>query len=79
METGEHNSIINPQILLELTSTKMPFGKYAGRLLCDLPEPYLVWFRQKGFPSGKIGEQLSAIYEIKANGLEYLLKPLKNS
>jgi uncharacterized protein (DUF3820 family) len=77
MDKDGSNAIMNPQILLELTSTKMPFGKYAGRLLCDLPEPYLVWFRQKGFPSGKLGEQLSAIYEIKVNGLEYLLKPLK--
>ena len=55
----------------------MPFGKYKDRFLCDLPEPYLVWFHQKGFPPGKIGTQLSAIYEIKVNGLEYLLKPLK--
>lgn len=55
----------------------MPFGKYKGRFLCDLPEPYLIWFQQKGFPQGKIGTQLSAIYEIKVNGLEYLLKPLK--
>jgi uncharacterized protein (DUF3820 family) len=78
MESGKNESPVNPRILLELTSTRMPFGKYAGRLLCDLPEPYLVWFRQNGFPPGKIGEQLSAIYEIKVNGLEYLLKPLKN-
>lgn len=68
---------INPQILIELISTPMPFGKYKGRFLCDLPEPYLIWFQQKGFPQGKIGTQLSAIYEIKVNGLEYLLKPLK--
>jgi len=77
MESGQVNPLANPQILIELVNTHMPFGKYQGRLLCDLPEPYLVWFRQKGFPPGKIGEQLSAIYEIKANGLEYLLKPLK--
>ena len=77
MEHGEETPLINPQILIELVNTRMPFGKYAGRFLCDLPEPYLVWFRQKGFPPGKIGEQLSAIYEIKVNGLEYLLKPLK--
>jgi uncharacterized protein (DUF3820 family) len=68
----------DPQMLLDLTSTRMPFGKYKDRLLCDLPETYLVWFHQKGFPSGKVGMQLSAIYEIKVNGLEYLLKPLKN-
>jgi uncharacterized protein (DUF3820 family) len=68
---------LNPQALIELTNTRMPFGKYKGRFLCDLPEPYVVWFHQKGFPQGKLGMQLSAIYEIKANGLEYLLKPLK--
>jgi uncharacterized protein (DUF3820 family) len=77
METNQNNPLINPQILTELVNSRMPFGKYEGRLLCDLPEPYLVWFRQKGFPSGKLGEQLSAIYEIKVNGLEYLLKPLR--
>lgn len=69
--------LINPQMLVELASVKMPFGKYKGRVLCDLPEPYLVWFNRKGFPPGKIGVQLSALYEIKLNGLEYLLKPIK--
>jgi uncharacterized protein (DUF3820 family) len=78
MEPDKNNSLPNPQCLLELVNTRMPFGKYAGRLLCDLPEPYLVWMKQKGFPQGKLGEQLSAIYEIKANGLEYLLKPLRD-
>jgi len=68
---------MNPQTLIELTNTRMPFGKYKGRLLCDLPEPYLVWFHQKGFPQGNLGAQLSAMFEIKVNGLEYLLKPLK--
>lgn len=67
----------NPQMLMELVSRRMPFGKYKDRFLCDLPEPYLAWFHQKGFPPGEIGTQLSAIYEIKINGLEYLLKPLK--
>jgi uncharacterized protein len=70
---------MNPQELIELASTRMPYGKYKNRFLCDLPEPYLVWFHQKGFPQGKLGTQLSAIYEIKMNGLEYLLKPLKQS
>lgn len=55
----------------------MPFGKYKNRLICDLPEPYLVWFHTKGFPPGKLGTMLSLMYEIKANGLEYLLVPLK--
>ncbi len=64
--------------LLQLAKMKMPFGKYAGRLLIDLPEPYVVWFAQKGFPQGKLGEMLAIVYEIKVNGLEYLFDPLKN-
>lgn len=64
-------------VLEELATSVMPYGKYKGRLLCDLPEYYLVWYHQKGFPSGKIGVLLSTLYEIKLNGLEYLLKPLK--
>ena len=56
---------------------KMPFGKYHGTLLCNLPITYLEWFNRKGFPKGKIGMLLQTIYEIKLNGLEYLLAPLK--
>jgi uncharacterized protein len=63
--------------LLDIVSTKMPYGKYKGRLICDLPEYYLVWYHSKGFPSGKIGQLLHTMYEIKLNGLEYLLKPLR--
>lgn len=65
------------EILLSLFTTKMPFGKYKDRLLCDLPVSYLEWFARNGFPTGKLGMQLQTIYEIKLNGLEYLLKPLK--
>ena len=65
------------RILLQLVETRMPFGKYNGWLLCDLPEPYLVWFKNKGFPAGKLGMLLETMYEIKLNGLEFLLKPLK--
>lgn len=61
------------QELLELAHTKMPFGKYAGRYLVDLPETYVLWFKGKGYPSGKLGDQLRAIEEIKTNGLEFLL------
>ena len=67
----------NEEVLLELASVKMPFGRYKGRILCDLPEPYLVWFHRNGFPEGKLGRLLTALYEIKLNGLEYLLKPIK--
>ncbi|TDO19243.1 hypothetical protein CLV32_4482 [Pedobacter duraquae] len=70
--------MMNPQLLQDLVTQRMPFGKYKGRLLCDLPEPYLVWFHQEGFPPGKLGQQIATLYEIKLNGLEYLLKPLKN-
>jgi uncharacterized protein (DUF3820 family) len=77
MTQNEGTTSMDAQALLELTRTRMPYGKYKDRFLCDLPEPYLVWFHQKGFPPGKLGAQLSAMYEIKANGLEYLLKPLK--
>jgi len=69
---------IDPQMLMQLVTMKMPYGKYKGWTLCDLPEPYLVWYQQKGFPPGKLGMQLNTLYEIKLNGLEYLLKPLRN-
>jgi uncharacterized protein (DUF3820 family) len=67
----------NHQILLELVRAVMPFGKYKGRKVIDLPEPYLVWYNGKGFPKGKLGEQLALIHEIKVNGLEYLLTPIR--
>lgn len=62
--------------LLRLARARMPFGKYAGRLLIDLPEAYVVWFARKGWPEGEIGELLEALYAIKENGLEALLRPL---
>lgn len=68
---------MNPQILRDLVSVHMPYGKYKGKLICDIPEYYLVWYENNGFPEGKIGVLLSTMYEIKLNGLEYLLKPLK--
>ena len=62
--------------LIKLANTRMPFGRYAGRLLLDLPEPYVVWFKGLGFPPGELGVMLASMYEIKANGLEGLLRPL---
>ena len=59
---------------ITLTTMKMPFGKYKGLRLVDLPEAYLVWFSRKGFPEGKLGRLLQTVYEIKLNGLEYLFK-----
>ncbi|OQP64843.1 hypothetical protein A3860_18995 [Niastella vici] len=67
----------NGEILLQLVAMKMPFGKYKGTLLCDLPEFYLSWFKKKGFPKGKMGVLLETLYEIRLNGLTYLLEPLK--
>lgn len=67
----------NSRILLDIVQTKMPFGKYKDKLICELPEHYLVWFKQQGFPQGKLGMMLQTMYEIKLNGLEYLLEPLK--
>lgn len=63
--------------LLELAKARMPFGKYKDRLLVDLPEPYLVWFRKQGFPPGKLGRMLEAMYEIKLNGLEGLIRRIR--
>ena len=68
----------NGELLLELVRMKMPFGKYKDQLICNLPESYLVWFKSKGFPNGKLGILLQTMYEIRLNGLEDLLRPLKN-
>ena len=68
--------MFDPELLKQAINTTMPFGKYAGRKLIELPEPYLVWFHQQGFPQGKLGEQLALMYEVKLNGLEGVLKPL---
>lgn len=70
---------MNPAILNDLVTVKMPLGKYKGTLLCNLPEYYLAWFAQQGFPAGKLGAQLATMHEIKLNGLSYLLEPLKKS
>jgi uncharacterized protein (DUF3820 family) len=64
--------------LLELATARMPFGRYKGRRLIDLPEPYVVWFHRQGLPAGRLGELLASVYEIKVNGLEYLFAPLRD-
>ncbi len=68
---------LNPEILLEICETKMPFGKYKDTILADLPLHYLEWFQRKGMPKGKLGMKLSTVYEIKLNGLSNLLSPLR--
>jgi uncharacterized protein len=77
MDQKKDSSRMDSQILLDLVSIRMPFGKYKNCILCDLPEPYLLWFYRKGFPPGEIGVLLAALYEIKLNGLQYLLKPIR--
>lgn len=68
---------MDPEILMTVVRMPMPFGKYKGRLLCDLPVSYLEWFKRKGFPKGKLGMLLQTMYEIKINGLDGLLDPIK--
>lgn len=69
--------ISDPKLLMELAQYRMPFGKYENTLLIDLPEPYVIWFANKGFPKGKLGMMLGIIHEIKINGLEYLFDPIR--
>ncbi|WP_209789248.1 DUF3820 family protein [Chryseobacterium sp. PvR013] len=68
---------MNPEILKEICVMKMPFGKYEGTVLIDLPISYLEWFHKNGMPKGKLGMQLSTVYEIKLNGLMDLLVPIR--
>lgn len=65
-----------PEALLRLVQTKMPFGRYAGTALVDLPEPYVVWLVGQELPAGLLGELLLEVYEIKVNGLEYLFRSI---
>lgn len=68
---------MNPDDLIKLVTTPMPFGKHQGRLLADLPGNYLNWFAREGFPKGEIGRLLALMHEIDHNGLKGLLQPLR--
>ena len=68
---------MNPELLKDLVRMRMPFGKYKDRILCDLPVSYLEWFQREGFPEGKLGMLLATMCERKINGVEELLKPLR--
>ncbi len=78
MKTKSPEDPFGPERLLKVVRMKMPFGKYSGRAISNLPEPYLVWFSQKGFPDGELGELMALALEIKINGLERLLDPLRS-
>ncbi len=69
----------DPELLKDLVTTPMPYGKYAGHVIADIPEHYLLWMAREGFPKGKLGHLLGLMYEIRLNGLEGLLKPLKDN
>jgi len=71
--------MFDKQYLVRLATMPMPFGRYRGRLLIDLPEPYLLWFAGKGFPQGQLGELMRLALEIKINGLSDLITPLRKT
>jgi len=73
MENKQH------ELLIKLANTIMPFGKFKGRHLIDLPEHYIVWYNNKGFPKGTLGDQLRLVYEIQLNGLEDLVRKLRTN
>jgi uncharacterized protein (DUF3820 family) len=70
---------MNPDDLLKLVTTEMPFGKHQGTLIADLPGNYLNWFAREGFPKGEIGRLLALMQEMDHNGLRDLLRPLRGS
>ena len=69
----------NPQFLLDVAKMKMPFGKYKGSFLIDLPEHYIVWYKNKGFPKGKLGNMMGLVYELQLNGLEGIIRKLQKN
>jgi hypothetical protein len=68
---------MKPELLQLLVSREMPYGKYKGRLIADLPGNYLNWFARKGFPPGELGMLLALMHEVDHNGLSHLLEPLR--
>jgi len=69
--------MFTPEDLLALANMKMPFGKYQGKVLVDLPEEYLLWFQGKGWPAGRLGQLLALCLEVKINGLESIFEPMR--
>jgi uncharacterized protein (DUF3820 family) len=73
----EKSNLENRQFLIDLAKMKMPFGKYKGAFLIDLPEHYIVWYHNKGFPKGKLGQQMHLVYELQLNGLEDIIRKIR--
>lgn len=71
------DAVPDKDFMIDLVKARMPFGKYKGTRVCELPEHYLTWFKRSGFPKGKLGAQLETMYEIRLNGLQGLLDPIK--
>ncbi|MFA7680567.1 MAG: DUF3820 family protein [Pigmentiphaga sp.] len=68
---------MDEEVLVKLVTVTMPFGKYQGRVLADLPGHYLNWFARNGFPAGQLGSLLALMHEIDHNGLKGLLAPIR--
>jgi uncharacterized protein (DUF3820 family) len=75
--TAQNSTMFDKQDLLKLARQTMPFGKYQGKVLIDLPEEYLLWFAKKEFPKGELGRLMQLALEIRINGLEGVIMPLK--
>ena len=69
--------INDKQFLIDTANMRMPFGKYKGTYLIELPEHYIVWYRNKGFPKGKLGDMMGLVYEMQLNGLEDILRKIR--
>lgn len=76
-EAAAPSPVPDSTVLLKIAKMRMPFGRYQGRCLIDLPEPYMVWFARQGFPATELGRMLALVHEIKVNGLEYLFERLR--
>jgi uncharacterized protein len=77
--TAQRLNMMDPQLLPKLLTTRMPFGKYEGRLIADLPGDYLNWFAREGFPKGEVGRLLALMQTMDHNGLRHLLDPLRST
>lgn len=71
--------MLDKPLLIKLANTVMPFGKYKGRFLIDLPEAYLLWFNRQGFPENELGRMLEIVLSLKIDGVDNLVKPLKKN